>query len=181
MFRSLALVAGLAVVLASPPSLAARQSPERSALSDAAGAGAVRVVAADSLDVEEMAKRAIGDRAWATFTGAERQAVMAPLRTLLQRAHARHQRRLKAAGAVWDAGAERNGRIAVKARPGLTKSRLDLTYELEKQASAWVVTNMISDEVSTVESLNRQIRTVLNRGDGVDALVAVLREAGRRE
>lgn len=61
----------------------------------------------------------------------------------------------------------------------LENVRTPVNYTMKKEGDEWVITDMIIDEVSTVESYNRQFQNII-RQRGFDALLDSLRRRASR-
>jgi phospholipid transport system substrate-binding protein len=72
-----------------------------------------------------------------------------------------------------------DGNARVETIAQLEDVRTPVYYEMEKEESEWVITDMIIDDVSTAESYNRQFQSII-RKRGYDALKQSLEKRAAR-
>jgi phospholipid transport system substrate-binding protein len=127
------------------------------------------------VDFEELAKRALGDKTWATLTPAQQKDFTSTMTGLLRASYA--QKAIGQAQAEVKYGKEsvQGTEATVNTTLSLKKDQIPVDYRLYKAAKGeWRIYDVVTDEVSLVDTYKGQFRKLI--GDkGFDGLLSTLK------
>jgi len=131
----------------------------------------------DVIDFETMAVEALGP----TYgeLSAELQEEFVSLFSTIVRDQSLNQLDIYRADVTYELIEVEGDQARVNTIARLENVRTPVDYRMERRDSEWMITDMIIDEVSTVESYNRQFQSII-RQRGFDALMDSLRRRAAR-
>lgn len=128
------------------------------------------------VDFEELAKRALGDKAWASLTPAQRKDFTDTMTGLLRASYA--QKAIGQAKAEVKYGKEsvQDNEATVATLLTVKKDEIPVDYKLYRTSAKgeWHIYDVVTDEVSLVETYRGQFRKILN-DKGFDGLLSTLK------
>jgi phospholipid transport system substrate-binding protein len=127
------------------------------------------------VDFEELAKRALGDKTWATLTPAQQKDFTTTMTGLLRASYA--QKAIGQAQAQVKYGKEsvQGTEATVNTTLTLKKDQIPVDYRLYKGAKGdWRIYDVVTDEVSLVDTYKGQFRKLLT-DKGFDGLLSTLK------
>jgi phospholipid transport system substrate-binding protein len=128
------------------------------------------------VDFEELAKRALGEKAWATLTPAQRKDFADTMTGLLRASYA--QKAIGQAKADVKYGKEtvEGNEATVATTLSVKKDDVPVDYKLFRGTpkAEWRIYDVVTDEVSLVETYKGQFRKILN-DKGFDGLLSTLK------
>lgn len=137
----------------------------------------LRSIINDIIDFESMAEEALG----ATFhqiNGEEREEFISLFSTIV-RDQSLNRLDIYRAEVSYEHINVENDQAQVQTIARLENVRTPVDYRMVREDSMWMITDLIIDEVSTVESYNRQFQNII-RQRGFDALLDSLRRRAAR-
>ncbi|MCP3161950.1 MlaC/ttg2D family ABC transporter substrate-binding protein [Myxococcus qinghaiensis] len=129
------------------------------------------------VDFQELAKRALGDKTWATLTPAQRKDFSETMTGLLRASYA--QKAIGQAQADVKYGEEsiKGTEATVNTTLTLKKDQIPVDYRLYKTTGAkgdWRIYDVVTDEVSLVDTYKGQFQKLLST-KGFDGLLSTLK------
>ncbi|NMO20414.1 ABC transporter substrate-binding protein [Pyxidicoccus fallax] len=177
MIASLLAAALLAAAPAGPLSVVKSGNADVQKAANAPGATAASLasVVEKFVDFEELAKRALGDKAWASLTPAQQKDFTTTMTGLLRASYA--QKAIGQAQAQVKYGKEtvQGNEATVNTTLTVKKDQVPVDYKLYKATKGdWRIYDVITDEVSLVDTYRGQFRKLLN-DKGFDGLLSTLK------
>lgn len=127
------------------------------------------------VDFEELAKRALGDKTWATLTPAQQKDFSSTMTGLLRASYA--QKAIGQAQAQVKYGKEdvQGNEATVNTTLSLKKDQIPVDYRLYRAAKGeWRIYDVVTDEVSLVDTYKGQFRKLMT-DKGFDGLLSTLK------
>ncbi|MBZ4422061.1 phospholipid-binding protein MlaC [Myxococcus sp. RHSTA-1-4] len=177
MIASLLAAALIAAAPASPLSVVKSGNADVQKAANAPGATAESLagVVEKFVDFEELAKRALGDKTWATLTPAQQKEFTTTMTGLLRASYA--QKAIGQAQAQVKYGKEsvQGSEATVNTLLTVKKDQIPVDYRLYRAGKGeWRIYDVITDEVSLVDTYKGQFRKLLN-DKGFDGLLSTLK------
>jgi phospholipid transport system substrate-binding protein len=143
-------------------------SPEEKKVKDE-----IKAMAGTLFDYEELAKRSLADH-WATLKPAQQTEFVSTLKQLIERSYTRQLKsnmdyKVEYKGEHLD-GKEATVTSIVKVKTKGKDTDAEIVYKLKESPSAWLVYDVITDEVSLVRNYRTQFGKIINE-KGYDELV----------
>ena len=127
------------------------------------------------VDFEELAKRALGDKTWATLTPAQQKDFTSTMTGLLRASYA--QKAIGQAQAQVKYGKEdvQGNEATVNTTLSLKKDQIPVDYRLYRAPKGeWRIYDVVTDEVSLVDTYKGQFRKLIT-DKGFDGLLSTLK------
>ncbi|MEX1062590.1 MAG: ABC transporter substrate-binding protein [Balneolaceae bacterium] len=137
----------------------------------------LRAIINDIIDFRSMAANALGDM-YDEISEEDREEFVSLFSTVV-RDQSLNRLDIYRAEVSYENLEVEDDRAEVNTIARLENVRTPVDYTMVREASEWLITDMIIDEVSTVESYNRQFQSII-RQRGFDALLDSLRRRASR-